>query len=278
MQVGPFPNANAVALKADGGIVVAGSVDDVFALTGFDSTGEVDSRFGIGGLARTTIGVRGGANAVTVQPDGRILVGGWSSSQTDTRFVLARYLVTTPTTIDGDPLVVDYGQRITVRGVLTERGEPGGAVSLVRRDCYAPAETTGPPVAVDANGGWALRFRPQSRTVFWAKVGSERSSPLIVRVRPSVALSRLSPRLLRARVVFVRPLAGALVVLQSYSPSARHWLDEREATLRRSGRPPTASNATFRLPAGPRRWFRVLLRQTDPDGCFATASSRAIRR
>jgi uncharacterized delta-60 repeat protein len=276
-QVGPMASAAAVALRTDGSIVVAGSADDAFALTSYDSAGEVDASFGNGGLATTTIGVRGGANALAIQPDGRILVGGWSSSQTNTRFVLARYLVTTPTTIDGDPLVVDYGKRITVRGVLTDR-QAGGAVRLVRRDCGALSEATGPPVAADANGGWALRFRPQSRTVFWAMVGSERSSPLIVRVRPSVTLSRLSPRLVRARVVFARPLAGALVVLQSYSPSARHWLDEREATLRRSGRPPTASNATFRLPAGPRRWFRVLLRQTDPDSCFTTASSRAIRR
>jgi uncharacterized delta-60 repeat protein len=277
-QVGPAPSARAVGLGADGSIVVAGSVDERFALARYDSDGELDTKFGNGGVATSTIELRGGANALAIQPDGRILVGGWASGESTTRFVLARYLVTTPTTIDGDPLVVDYGKALTVQGTLTER-QLGGAVNLVRRSCYTFSPTTGPTVIADADGGWTLRFRPQSRTVFWAKVGSDRSSPLTVRVRPRVTLSRLSPRLLRVRVVFVRSIAGTIVVLQSYSPSARHWLDEREATLRRSGRPSTvASSATFRLPAGPRRWFRVLLRQTDPSGCYTTSSSRAIRR
>jgi hypothetical protein len=95
-----------------------------------------------------------------------------------------------------------------------------------------------------------------------------------------VSIRKVSARLVRAKVVFVRSLAGANVVLQSYSPSARHWLDERETTPRRvSGKTPmVVSGATIRLPAGPRRWFRALLRQTDPNGCYATSSSRAIRR
>lgn len=278
-QTGPSSYAKAVALETDGSIVVAGSADDAFALTRYHSDGELDPRFGYGGVATNAIGLHGGASAMAIQPDGRILVGGWASDETTTRFVLVRYLVTSPTTIDGDRLVVDYGKGLTVRGTLTDR-QPGGAVTFVRHGCYAFSPTSGPRLFANSDGGWIVRFRPRSRTVFWAKVGSDRSSPLTVRVRPRVSVRRLSAHRLRARVVFVRSIAGASVVLQSYSPSARHWLDEREATLRRvSGRPPAVvSSATVRMPATPRKWFRVLLRQTDPYGCFTTASSRAIRR
>jgi uncharacterized delta-60 repeat protein len=278
-QIGPSAYARAVALEGDGSIVVAGSADDTFALTRYASDGKLDTSFGYGGVATNRIGLLGGANAMAIQPDGRILSAGWASDQTTTRFVLVRYLVTSPTTIDGDRLVVDYGKGLTVRGTLTDR-QPGGAVTLVRRSCYAFSPTSGPRLFANSDGSWVVRFRPQSRTVFWAKVGSDRSSPLTVRVRPRVSVGELSAHRLRARVVFVRSIAGASIVLQSYSLSARHWLDERDATLRRvSGRPPkVVSGATFRLPAGPRRWFRILLRQTDPYGCFATASSRAIRR
>jgi uncharacterized delta-60 repeat protein len=278
-QTGPSSYATAVALEADGSIVVAGSADETFALTRYHSDGELDPRFGYGGVATNTIGLHGGASAMAIQPDGRILVGGWASDETTTRFVLVRYLVTSPTTIDGDRLVVDYGKGLTVRGTLTDR-QPGGVVTFVRHGCYAFSPTSGPRLLANSDGGWIVRFRPRSRTVFWAKVGSDRSSPLTVRVRPRVSVRRLSAHRLRARVVFVRSIAGASVVLQSYSPSARHWLDERERALRRvSGRPPAVvSSATVRMPATPRKWFRVLLRQTDPYGCFMTASSRAIRR
>jgi uncharacterized delta-60 repeat protein len=278
-QIGPMASAGAVGLQADGKIVLAGSADEAFALTRYEADGSVDPSFGEGGVLTTTIASRSGANTLAVQPDGRILAGGFASGSESTRFAIARYLATTPSTIEGHPLVVDYGKVLTVQGTLTHR-QPGAAVTLVRRSCYAFSPTSGPTVFADSDGNWVVRFRPQSRTVFWAKVGGDRSSPMAVRVRPRVSIRRLPGRLLRVKVLFVRSIAGASVVLQSYSPSARHWLDERETVLRRvSGKPPkVVSGATLRLPTGPRRWFRVLLRQTDPYACFATASSRAIRR
>jgi uncharacterized delta-60 repeat protein len=276
-QVGPSADARAIAVGAEGTTVVAGSSDGVFVLTRYDREGELDTAFGNSGIVTNKVEFRGGANSVAIQADGRIVAGGWASDQSTTRFVLVRYLVTTPSSVDAQPLIVNYRKRITLRGVLTNGG-PGVAVTLVRKDCYAFSGKSGPTIQAGSEGGWAMGFRPQSRTVFWVKVGSERTSPMIARVRPLVRVKRASGHRVRARVLFVRSLAGVHAVLQSYNPVSKHWLDEKEKGMSRvSGRPPNVvSGATLRLPAS-RKWFRILLRQTDPYGCYATSSSRALR-
>src|SRR5436190_15093526 len=86
--------ANSVALQSDGKIVLAGyavvSQQLAFALARYNSDGNLDPTFGVGGVLTTT--QRGGAYAVAVQPDGKILAGGndgYGSSGGD--FVLARF-------------------------------------------------------------------------------------------------------------------------------------------------------------------------------------------
>jgi uncharacterized delta-60 repeat protein len=100
-------NARALALQADGKIVVAGEANDngggsLFAVTRFNSNGSLDD----GGLLDTTpgdafdtdgmqtIGLGGlfdGAEAVALQADGKIVLAGYSQlSATNTDFAVAR--------------------------------------------------------------------------------------------------------------------------------------------------------------------------------------------
>jgi uncharacterized delta-60 repeat protein len=63
------------------------------ALARFNSSGQLDQTFGSAGKVQTTIGTSSNAYTAALQPDGRILVGGYSiTSNSD--FVLARYLAT----------------------------------------------------------------------------------------------------------------------------------------------------------------------------------------
>jgi uncharacterized delta-60 repeat protein len=94
-------NLAAVALQSDGKIVAAGDVNDVFAgnvqigVVRYNTDGTPDSTFGNGGLVITGFQFRDLANAVAIQPDGKILVGGYSaagnSSSYSTRFLVARF-------------------------------------------------------------------------------------------------------------------------------------------------------------------------------------------
>jgi len=90
--------ANAVAIQADGKIVVAGSVDVApkgksFAVVRYNADGSLDTTFGSGGMVTTSFGSDADeAFAVVVQPDGKIVLGGHYRHATEgLNFALARY-------------------------------------------------------------------------------------------------------------------------------------------------------------------------------------------
>lgn len=90
--------ARAIALQPDGKIVVAGygGIGTVynFVVARYDPTGTLDPTFGTGGKVTTAVGSFGSlGQAVAIQPDGKIVVAGYSEvnglNQTD--FALVRY-------------------------------------------------------------------------------------------------------------------------------------------------------------------------------------------
>jgi uncharacterized delta-60 repeat protein len=95
-------SARAVAVQADGKVVLAGEVNPrqgqgEFGLARYTARGRLDPRFGHGGKVLTHFGSRrnlSGASALAIQPDGKIVaLGSWSRSASSgpTRFALARY-------------------------------------------------------------------------------------------------------------------------------------------------------------------------------------------
>ncbi len=92
--------ALAVAVQADGKIVAAGGTwFDVgqIALVRYDDAGNLDATFGSGGIVTTAVATTSGANAVVLQPDGKIVVAGSAniiplpSGDVDRDFALVRY-------------------------------------------------------------------------------------------------------------------------------------------------------------------------------------------
>lgn len=99
--------AHDVVVQPDGKIILVGQTHldhkgDVFALARYNMNGSLDASFGSGGLVMTDFsGINGGcpvgsgdcddrANGVALQPDGRIIAVGKTSSDVDD-FALARY-------------------------------------------------------------------------------------------------------------------------------------------------------------------------------------------
>ena len=90
--------ANAIAIQADGKILVAGSVNEApkgksFALVRYNADGSLDSGFGSSGIVTTSFGSQSDeAFAIAVQADGKIVLGGHAMSATrGLDFALARY-------------------------------------------------------------------------------------------------------------------------------------------------------------------------------------------
>ena len=91
-----YGEVGAAAPDGDGRIVVAGWLGDGpsasrIGLVRVDVDGALDAGFGVQGVVHTAVGAWSRADAVAVQPDGRIVVGGRASIGTED-FALVRYL------------------------------------------------------------------------------------------------------------------------------------------------------------------------------------------
>jgi uncharacterized delta-60 repeat protein len=86
----------AVALQADGKIVVAGTTNalgsDDFVLARFLPNGRLDTRFGKKGIVITDFGIADAVAAIAIQPDGKIVAAGSASGGSNDDFAVARYL------------------------------------------------------------------------------------------------------------------------------------------------------------------------------------------
>ena len=113
---------NALAIDAQGRIVVAGSTkasgvysDYEFAVARYDPDGSLDSSFGGDGVVTTPFGTYSGANAIAIDPQGRIVVAGHADNAEGLGFGLARYNPdgSLDSSFDGDGKVttpiIDYG-------------------------------------------------------------------------------------------------------------------------------------------------------------------------
>jgi uncharacterized delta-60 repeat protein len=89
--------ANAMALQPDGKIVLAGQISDAgasdtdFALARFFPDGRLDGSFGTNGHVTYGFGGDQFARAVVVQPDGKIVVGGYTSAANGINFMIVRF-------------------------------------------------------------------------------------------------------------------------------------------------------------------------------------------
>ena len=97
VAAGPTGDANAVAIQADGKIVVAGDSPDPnmessneFTLIRFLSGGTPDPDFGSNGVVLTRVGSSSTASGIALQPDGNIVAGG-SGVVGELRMAMARY-------------------------------------------------------------------------------------------------------------------------------------------------------------------------------------------
>jgi uncharacterized delta-60 repeat protein len=123
--------ARAVAIEFDGHILAAGSTNIFsgdFGLVRYTAAGALDSSFGTGGAVITDfVGGDDRANAIALQPDGRILIAGFANDGSVFAFALARYLTTSTAvevTIDIKPgsdsnLINLSGQALIPVAILT---------------------------------------------------------------------------------------------------------------------------------------------------------------
>ena len=90
-----FDAANALVLQPDGKVVAAGhaynAANAILALARYNTDGSLDASFGTGGKVTTPIGTASGGTALVLQPDGKLVAAGYTTTGTTTAFALVRY-------------------------------------------------------------------------------------------------------------------------------------------------------------------------------------------
>ena len=83
---------NALGIEPDGTLVVAGFSSNNIALARYTTAGILDSSFGNNGIVTTTIGTQAAqASALSIRPDGKIVVAGFASNGNNDDLALLQY-------------------------------------------------------------------------------------------------------------------------------------------------------------------------------------------
>jgi uncharacterized delta-60 repeat protein len=88
-------NANSLAIQSDGKIIITGSSSDNvqsnFITVRFNSNGSIDPSFGNNGIVVASFDGSSHADAIAIQKDGKIIVGGLTGNSPNFNFTLVRY-------------------------------------------------------------------------------------------------------------------------------------------------------------------------------------------
>jgi uncharacterized delta-60 repeat protein len=197
-HVGREAALNALVLQPDGRLVAGGvagvatvSGVRVFALARYEADGRLDPTFGIGGLVTTYMGRSDGfgpgLEALVLQPDGRLVAGGYAPGYPVNNFTLVRYEADgqlDPTFGMGGVVSTDVGGSDTIHALVLQpdgRLVAGGVATVGGAQVFALARYFTLDVLEDfvANVYRAALVRPpdDSELAYWVDVLSTTPTP-----------------------------------------------------------------------------------------------------
>jgi uncharacterized delta-60 repeat protein len=130
MDLGGGEVARSLAIQPDGKILVGGygghrtQLTDDLMVVRFDGEGHLDQSFGTDGVVLSDVGGNDIGRSVAVQPDGKVLLAGFTEDGVTSDFVLARYLPggsLDPGFAIGGIVITDFGGWDEGRGLSLER-------------------------------------------------------------------------------------------------------------------------------------------------------------
>jgi uncharacterized delta-60 repeat protein len=182
-DVGPYNDFGySVAIQPDGRIIVAGG-SSYFAVARYNTDGSLDNSFGGDGKVTTAFGAGAYGQSVAIQPDGRIVLAGYTHNGTDRDFALARY--NTDGTLDNsfsdDGIVTtdfgtgdDYGYSVAIQpdAKIVVTGKANGDFALARYNTDGTLDNSfglDGKVTTDFgevyDEGWSVAIQPDGKIV-----------------------------------------------------------------------------------------------------------------
>ena len=213
-SIGPNHDfASSLALRPDGKLVVAGFSEqlsgDGLALARYNADGSLDEQFGTGPVAGTTVtGSSGWAEAMVLQPDGKILAAGWIYAGRDVYdFGLVRYKA-------NGSLDAGFGKRGTVRTSLGPGSDYAYALALQPNGRAVAAGMSSHPGSYEGDFALARYLGGNAACVVPRVTGAT-----LALARRSIANAGCSVGAVKTR--FSRTVIKGHVISQSPAPGVR---------------------------------------------------------
>ena len=200
---GNFDQANGLALQADGKILCAGvasrstpAFNNFYALARYNTNGTLDATFGSAGLVTTALGIADGANAVAIQPDGKIIVAGSNSNNVNPAdFGLLRY--NTDGSLDtgfglNGKVATDFGGGETVNAISLQ---PDGKIVAAGSTTVGPASELAFALArYQSNGTLDLGFGSAGKVTTEFFSDSNTANAVAIQLDGKIVLAGLTRR------------------------------------------------------------------------------------
>jgi uncharacterized delta-60 repeat protein len=193
--------AHGVRVQGDGKIVAAGYAWSNFALARFTPGGTFDGTFSGDGKQTTDFGFYEAGNALAIQPDGKIVVAGYTENGGNHDFALARYYGGNDATPPSGSIKINGGAAYTRSASVklslpASDPSPGSGVISMRLKNDGGAWTVWQPYTTTKN--WTLRNVTGTRTVYVQyrdgveNVSTKQDTIKLDSIKPTV--SGMSPR------------------------------------------------------------------------------------
>jgi hypothetical protein len=189
-------------------------------------------------------------------------------------------LAAAPTlTLQAVPTILTYGGTTTLSGTLSTQ-RAGQAITVEGQDCGQNAFKKVATVQTAANGAFTTPAKPTVNTTYRARMKASTSPSVLVKVRPSLKLTRVAAGKFTAKVTAAQSFVGKWVAFQRYSVSLHKYVTVKKVTLTKvtPGVAPTqVSSASFRASVKRGTKVRLSMPQSQVGGCYAPASSASVK-
>jgi hypothetical protein len=173
-----------------------------------------------------------------------------------------------------------YGKSVTLSGVLTP-AKANQQITVQALACGSTKAVNIARVKTAANGSYTTTASPTVATSYQATQKALKSPPVMVNVKPLVAIKRVKRGSFTATVTAGVDLKGKTLLFQRYATARKRWVQVKKVTLTTStpgpAKPTVIASAAFKARVAKRARVRLSLTKAQAAPCYVAATSNVVR-
>jgi hypothetical protein len=173
-----------------------------------------------------------------------------------------------------------YGKSVTLSGMLTP-AKANQQITITALACGTTKAANVARVKTTATGAYSASVTPTVGTSYQATQKALKSAPVMVNVKPLVAIKRVKRGSFTATVTAGIDLKGKTLLFQRYATVRKRWVQVKKVTLTTStpgpAKPTVIASAAFKARVAKRARVRLSLTKAQAAPCYVAALSNVVR-